>query len=110
MAEKRPQYSNEVSPLSNPIQTPFDSVENAKEYIRLLVDAVADARRDVDTDIAAAEASKSDRRLQALRLVRFKLDTLERHLNSSGRTLNDLRTLRRLLLQERFDPAEVAAD
>ena len=96
--------------MRNPIQTPFDSVENARDYVHLLLEAVADARRDVDTDIAAAEASHSDRRLQALRLVRFKLDALERHLTSSGRTLNDLRTLRRLLLQERLDPAQVAAE
>jgi hypothetical protein len=74
------------------------------------VEAVADARRDVDADIVAAQASQSDRRLQALRLVRFKLNTLQRHLRSSGRRLNDLRTLRRLLLQERLNPTQLAAE
>jgi len=39
--------------------------------------------------------------LEALRLVSFKLDKLEQHVKNSCRLLNDLRTLRRLLLDER---------
>jgi hypothetical protein len=42
--------------------------------------------------------------LQALRIVEFKLDKLEQHLKTSSRLLNDLRTLRRLLLDERAEP------
>ena len=45
------------------------------------------------------------RRLEALRLVSFKLDKLEQHVKSGRRLLNDLRTLRRLLLDEREEPA-----
>jgi hypothetical protein len=45
--------------------------------------------------------------LQALRLVQYKLEKLEQYLRSSSRSLNDLRTLRRLLLEERSEAAAV---
>lgn len=88
--------------MTSPAQTPFDSVENAHQYINLLVETILEARRDVELDIRGA----GDRRLEALRIVQFKLEKLERNLRTSSRLLNDLRTLRRLLLEER---AEVAA-
>jgi hypothetical protein len=86
-------------------ETPFDSIENAHDYVRMLIDAVVEARRDIEPDIV--NASQSERRLQALRLVQHKLDKLEQHLKSSGRLLNDLRSLRRLLLEERAAPAAI---
>jgi hypothetical protein len=86
-------------------ETPFDSVENAHEYVRLLLEAITDARQDIATDLVAASGAKSDRRLEALRLVHYKLEKLEQHLHSSSRVLNDLRTLRRLLFDERVEPA-----
>lgn len=91
--------------MSGPLQTPFDSVENAQQYVRLLVEAIAEAKNEIAADLAAAEHTKSDRRLEALRIVQFKLDKLETHLKTSSRLLNDLRTLRRLLLDERPEPA-----
>lgn len=91
--------------MNAPIQTPFDSVENAHHYVRLLVETIAEAKGEIATDLAAAEQAKSDRRLEAMRLVQFKLDKLEHHLKTSSRLLNDLRTLRRLLLDERPEPA-----
>jgi hypothetical protein len=81
-------------------ETPFDSIENAQDYVRLLLDAVVDARKDIQSDLGAATESKSERRLEALRLVQFKLDKLEQHLRNGSRTLNDLRSLRRLLLDK----------
>jgi hypothetical protein len=96
--------------LSAPLQTPFDSVENAHEYVRLLVEAIAEAKHEIEADTVAAEQSKSERRLQALRIVRFKLDKLEHHLKTSSRLLNDLRTLRRLLLDERPEPTRAALE
>jgi hypothetical protein len=91
--------------LNAPPQTPFDSVENAQQYVRLLVEAIAEAKNEIAADLVAAEQVKTDRRLEALRLVQFKLDKLEHHLKTSSRLLNDLRTLRRLLLDERPEPA-----
>ena len=84
-------------------QTPFDSVENAHEYIRLLRETIAEARHEVAADVAAADAN-ADRRVEALRLVNYKLEKLEQHLHSSSRLLNDLRSLRRLLFEERAEP------
>jgi hypothetical protein len=95
--------------LKTPLQTPFDSVENAHQYIHLLVEAIADARAEVAADVNAA-ATRPDRRLEALRVVQFKLDKLEQHLKTSSRLLNDLRTLRRLLFDERPEPAQSSAD
>ena len=86
--------------MSRQPETPFDSLESAHEYVRLLIEAITDARKDVAADVAANEA-KPDRRLEAVRLVQYKLEKLEAHLQSSSRLLNDLRTLRRLLLEER---------
>jgi formiminotetrahydrofolate cyclodeaminase len=90
--------------LNSPLQTPFDSVENAQQYVRLLIEAITEAKNDIATDLGAATAAKSERRVQALQIVQFKLDRLEQHLNTSSRLLNDLRTLRRLLLDERSEP------
>ena len=88
-------------------ESPFDSIENAKDYVRLLLETVADARKEIAADLAAASGAQSDRRLEALRVVHYKLEKLEQHLHSSSRTLNDLRSLRRLLFDERAEPASV---
>jgi hypothetical protein len=90
------------APLTPAVQTPFDSVENAQVYIQLLIETLIEAKKDIAADAAAA-GSRSERRLQALRLVEYKLDRLEHHLRISGRMLNDLRRLRRLLLDEASD-------
>lgn len=87
--------------MDNRLQTPFDSVESAHDYVRLLAEALAEGKGEIATDLQVAERDKLDRRVQALQIVQFKLDKLEQHLQASSRLLNDLRTLRRLLLEER---------
>lgn len=82
-------------------ETPFDDIEGSHEYVRLLAEAVDEARRDVEADIATAEQERADRRKEALLLVSYNLAKLNLHITSSRRILNDLRTLRRLLLAER---------
>ena len=82
-------------------ETPFDSIEGSQEYVSLLAEAIEEARQDVDADIAVALGEGADRRAEALQLVSFKLAKLTLHIGSSRRILNDLRTLRRLLLAER---------
>jgi hypothetical protein len=91
-------------------QTPFDSVENAHQYLRLLLEAIAESKSDIATDLDAVAQGKSDRRIQALQVVQFKLDKLEQHLKASSRLLNDLRTLRRLLLEERSETTPAGHD
>ena len=88
-------------------EIPFDSIENAQEYIRLLIEAVREAKDETESNIADADRWKVTRRVEALRLVQHKLSRLEQHLIVSSRVLNDLRSLRRLLLEERFHLAEV---
>lgn len=86
-------------------ETPFDSIEGSHEYVALLAEAIAEARRDVDADILAAEREGAERRKQALLLVAYNLAKLNLHFTNSRRILNDLRTLRRLLLAERGQAA-----
>ena len=82
-------------------ETPFDNIESSHEYVALLAEVIEDTRRDVEAQIALAIAENSDRRKQALQLVAHNLAKLSMHITSSRRILNDLRTLRRLLLSER---------
>jgi hypothetical protein len=82
-------------------ETPFDSIEGSHEYVALLAEAIEEARRDVDADIALAVRDGADRRKEALQLVAYNLAKLSLHITTSRRILNDLRTLRRLLLAER---------
>lgn len=82
-------------------ETPFDSIESSHEYVSLLAQEIEEARREVDAEIEIALSDGAQRRKQALQLVSYNLAKLAFHMNTSGRILNDLRTLRRLLLAER---------
>jgi hypothetical protein len=92
--------------VSDKAETPFDNIEGSHEYVRMLAEALDEARRDVEDEIAAAEKDRADRRKEALLLVSYNLAKLNLHITSSRRILNDLRTLRRLLLAERGFPAD----
>ena len=94
-------------------ETPFDNIESSHEYVTLLAEAVEAAIGEVEADLALAASDGADkRRLEALQLVLFNLSKLRGHMSSSRRILNDLRTLRRLLLRERTlrDEYSEAAD
>jgi hypothetical protein len=80
---------------------PFESIESAHQYLSLLREALDEAQASVHDDAAIAEREGATRRLDALKLVEHKLDRLRQNLLTSIRLLNDLRTLRRLLLGER---------
>ncbi len=82
----------------------FSSIESAQEFLALLAEAVAETRRDVDSDIQEHGTSGS-RRIDALKIASYDLEVLEHHIYRSKRLLNDLRMVRRLLLQERGVPA-----
>src|SRR5262249_33545125 len=92
--------------VSYEAETPFDSIEGSHEYVAMLAEALEEARREVEAEIASAERDHAARRKEALLLVSFNLAKLSLHITTSRRILNDLRTLRRLLLAERGQPAE----
>ena len=89
-------------------ETPFDNIESSLEYVHYLLEATEEAQKQIETEIERTSLGTPDatlaRRKQALQLVSHKLTTLATHVAKSGRILNDLRTLRRLLLQERKEP------
>ncbi len=96
-----PPFADEpTAPSVDEPSTPFEGLESAQEYIGLLCEALKEARRDVQEDLDSAIRGDATRRVDALRLVGFKLDRLESNLENSRRILGDLRKLRRLLLSE----------
>lgn len=91
---------SEGLPTSYSQETPFDSIESARKYMELLIQAIEESRRDVDVGIALAESARSESRKRAFQLVANNLGKLSQHMTASRRILNDLRTLSRLLLEE----------
>jgi hypothetical protein len=87
-------------------ETPFDNIEGSHEYVALLSESLDEARRDVEAEIAIAERDRADRRKEALLLVSYNLAKLHLHITTSRRIMNDLRSLRRLLLAERGLPEQ----
>jgi hypothetical protein len=85
----------------NQASTPFDTVESAHEFFELLSATIAEAKQEVTADVKRERTDGDRRRLEALRVAVYNLERLEYHLVRSKRILNDLRSLRRLLLQER---------
>ncbi len=82
-------------------ETPFDNIESAEQFVKLLIEAIDQSKRDVDADIARSNGSRSGRNKKALQLISSNLTKLNHHMANSCRILNHLKTLRRLLLQER---------
>jgi hypothetical protein len=85
-------------------RNPFGSIESAQEFLRLLAEAVQEAQATFPDDVADSEPVDEQsraRRLEAMQLVSYKLTKLAEHVHGSRSVLNDLRTLRRLLLRER---------
>lgn len=83
------------------VARPFESIESAHEFIALLEGSIGDAIRDVTLHAQTAAEGKDHRRAQALTLALYKMGQLSSHVQKSRRLLNDLRTIRRLLFNER---------
>ncbi len=104
--------------MSQPVITPFDTIESAHDFVRVLAETIAEARQEIDCDLERESGSQTARRQDALRIAAYNLSKLENHMKSSRRILNDLRSLRRLLFAERAfhrvravpEPAKPAAD
>jgi hypothetical protein len=88
-------------------ETPFDNIESSHEYVSLLAEAIEVTLTEVEADLALASADGATRRVEALQLVHFKLTRLAANMTGSRRILNDLRSLRRLLLEERTLPKAI---
>jgi hypothetical protein len=81
---------------------PFYSIENAQEYMTLLAEMISETKCDIESEIASANP-ESSRYIDALRLVLYNLNRLDGHIRGSRRVLNDLRAVRRLILQASRD-------
>ena len=92
--------------MNDDTSKPFESLESAHEYVGLLREVLDEAYVAILDDTAAAQELGATRRIDALRLVEHKLSLLRAHLLDSLILLNDLRTLRRLLLRERGKEAQ----
>lgn len=88
-------------------ETPFENIESALQFVELLYEAIDEARQEVEAEVGRPQP---ERRLQALQLVAYNLAKLSLHMGTSRRILNDLRSLRRLLYQERAMQQEERAE
>ncbi|MGO4884596.1 MAG: hypothetical protein ACLP59_27820 [Bryobacteraceae bacterium] len=85
----------------------FDSIESAQDFMLILAEEVLDSMKELSGDRQAAVHEDEPRRAQAIGLAIYKLKTLNCHIHKSRIILNDLRTLRRLILNERQPAAKV---
>jgi hypothetical protein len=83
------------------IDQPFDSIESAQAFMEILAETIFDAMKDLNFEQQLAAESGAERRAKAVELALFKLKMLTCYVQKSRRTLNDLRMLRRLILNER---------
>ena len=91
------------------VARPFDSIESAHEYMDMLATTALDVISDLQHDRDLALLGGDKRRAQAIDLAIFKLKMLGCYVYKSRRTLNDLRILRRLILNERLSVESVIA-
>jgi len=86
--------------MIQPPLTPFDTIESAQDFVRILGETVAEARQEIQLDLQRELQAPPTRHCDALRIAVYNLEKLESHLTHSRRILNDLRSLRRLLFAE----------
>lgn len=77
----------------------FENLESAHDFVALLAETVTQAKHEIEGDLERESAPS--RRRDGLRIALYNVAKLELHVNRSSRILNDLRTLRRLLFEER---------
>jgi hypothetical protein len=87
--------------MNQAFENPFASIEDAHEYLTLLAQTIFETKLEIETDVQRESNGNLSRRTEALKLVHYTLTRLEFHMDRSRRVLNDLRTLRRLLFEER---------
>ena len=80
---------------------PFNSIESAQAFMDLLAETIVDTMKDLNGHHQEALRENEERRAQAVELALFKLKTMNCYVHKTRRALNDLRLLRRLILNER---------
>jgi hypothetical protein len=91
------------------IEQPFDSIESAHDYMNILAATTLDVMKELRRDRDQALRDGELRRAQAIDLAMFKLKMLSCYVFKSRRMLNDLRILRRLILNERLSVESLIA-
>jgi len=91
------------------IEQPFETIESAQEFLNLLADTALEAMSDLKRDHDLALRNGAERRARAIELAMYKLKTFGCYVHKSRRMLNDLRILRRLILNERLSIESVIA-
>ncbi|HLY16400.1 MAG TPA: hypothetical protein VKR61_04215 [Bryobacteraceae bacterium] len=87
----------------------FDSIESAQDFMKVLAETILDSMKDLNRDQQSALQDGQARQAQAIGLAMFKLKTLNCHVHKSRIILNDLRTIRRLIFNERQPKARAMA-
>lgn len=91
------------------LERPFESIESAQDYMNILADTILEVTSELQRDRDYALRDGEQRRAQAVDLAIFKLKMLNCYVFKSRRALNDLRILRRLILNERASVESVMA-
>jgi hypothetical protein len=84
------------------IDRPFESIESAQEFMNVLAAVILDVMQELNAARTAASQDGEQRRERALELATYQLKMLARYVHKSRRALNDLRILRRLIMNERL--------
>jgi hypothetical protein len=87
---------------SKEIEQPFDSIESAHAFMDVLAETILEVMKELNEDHELALQDGEQRRAQALDLALLKLKALNCQVHKSRRMLNDLRMIRRLILNERM--------
>lgn len=96
-----PMISETGTPVDSRADGLFNTIESAHQYVQLLAEVLTDVRNELAKEATAEQGAQFPRRLDAIRLALYNLEKLQVHMKSSSRILNNLRSLRRLLLEER---------
>ena len=95
--------------LAGQIGQSFESIESVQDFVGVLALTILEAMKELDKAHETAVQENKERRVRAIELALFKLKMLSCYVHKSRRALNDLRTLRRLILDERMTVERAAA-
>lgn len=85
--------------MNPPSQSPFQTIESARDFVTLLAETVIESRKELEEDVLRESNSKGSTRLDVLRMALYSMEKLELHMATSSRILDDLRSQRRFLFE-----------